>query len=540
MLCSEEYPVTDERRTTGKRSKKIYVLWGAALALLLTAGLVCWLVVVPAWRTRSAVARVEKASYVGMKGFGDVYQFNERAAEECVSELGGPTEAVRGLRLYLRLPSKFTPHRKTAKFMLCLCGGAALGELIQLLEDEDIQVRCSAIRALGAIEKAPAYTALFEALAEEDRTAHSAAFGALRRTTSPAVIDPAIAALKGECTSARYTAALVLGYVRGPGRIRPLTSALSDPEANVRARAAESLGLSSDRQAAEPLARALRDSNGRVRYEAARALARLRDPRTVGALVAAMKSKDTNTAAAAALLAIGEDAVPAVIGALRSENALARMQAVSVLGRICDSRAVSPLIALLRDKNDGVRMVAAKALGWLGDPRAVEDLRKRERDTSVSVRDAADKALGRIKAAASEQDRGRFEGQWRSMSIPSDIAFSRGGYFKRQWPGGPYGMIVSNCSGEWRRRGRQLTVTVKQVWHHPRYPASEARSTPYSEEWTVVLVAGKLLVLSETGKDRWEYCRIGSAEAPKDRDDADFPRRSDEKTAKQKPEKQPR
>lgn len=35
------------------RSKRIYVYWGVALALLLTLGLVCWTVVVPVFPGRA-------------------------------------------------------------------------------------------------------------------------------------------------------------------------------------------------------------------------------------------------------------------------------------------------------------------------------------------------------------------------------------------------------------------------------------------------------------------------------------------------------
>jgi len=61
-----------------KRSKRLYILWGVALTLLLAAGAFCWAVVVPVWQVRSIV---------------DECTGNQLSQAEGVAQLGGPTRA---------------------------------------------------------------------------------------------------------------------------------------------------------------------------------------------------------------------------------------------------------------------------------------------------------------------------------------------------------------------------------------------------------------------------------------------------------------
>ena len=83
-----------KKGTTRPRSRRLYVCWGIALALLLVAALVCWLMVVPVWRVRRAVLSCPE--------FGErLVLLNEvRVAEEAIESLGGPERALPGLRCY--------------------------------------------------------------------------------------------------------------------------------------------------------------------------------------------------------------------------------------------------------------------------------------------------------------------------------------------------------------------------------------------------------------------------------------------------------
>jgi len=65
-----------------------------------------------------------------------------------------------------------------------------------------------------------------------------------------------------------------------------------------------------------------------------------------------------------------------------------RLQAVAVLGKLGDARAVPALIRALQDPNETVRGLAAQVLGDLGNsPSAVAALERARRDRSAFVRD---------------------------------------------------------------------------------------------------------------------------------------------------------
>src|SRR4051812_1645894 len=77
-----------------------------------------------------------------------------------------------------------------------------------------------------------------------------------------------------------------------------------------------------------------------------------------------------------------------------------RLQAVMVLGRLGDKRAVPALVHALTDQAEGIRGLAAQILGKLGDPRAVPGLERARHDASGFVREKATEALSLIHPAS--------------------------------------------------------------------------------------------------------------------------------------------
>ena len=75
-------------------------------------------------------------------------------------------------------------------------------------------------------------------------------------------------------------------------------------------------------------------------------------------------------------------------------------RAASVLGRICDSRALGPLVDSLDHRDPEVRGQSAAALGELRDTAAVEPLVRATRDPDRFVRASAGAALDRLGTAA--------------------------------------------------------------------------------------------------------------------------------------------
>ena len=147
------------------------------------------------------------------------------------------------------------------------------------------------------------------------------------------------------------------------GRGRGAT--VDDPEA--RRLAAQALADDTSDDAAALIARALADTDWRVRKEAAQSAALSpRRAEVLRELLAGLGDRDNvgfRNSAVEALVAIGPDAVPTAIAALRTLDADGRKLAVEVLGGVPDARGAEALASALSDEDPNVRQSAAEALG---------------------------------------------------------------------------------------------------------------------------------------------------------------------------------
>ncbi len=149
-----------------------------------------------------------------------------------------------------------------------------------------------------------------------------------------------------------------------PAAVRSL---LEHPEPETRRLGTQQIAELRAPDAAALLLKALADSDWRVRKEAA-SIARVLEDRPVVlvALAGALGEKEDvglRNAAVEALVAIGTDAVPAAIAALRGLDADGRKLAVEVLAGVPDEGGTHELVRALRDADANVRSAAAEALG---------------------------------------------------------------------------------------------------------------------------------------------------------------------------------
>jgi HEAT repeat protein len=139
----------------------------------------------------------------------------------------------------------------------------------------------------------------------------------------------------------------------------------TEPEA--RRVAVQQIAKVRGREGPDLLLRALGDDDWRVRKEgAAVAPALERREEVVASLVAALEETvniGLRNAAVEALIAIGYDAVGAVVEAMTRLDADARKLAVEVLGGVADARGTAALARALADEDANVRVAAAEALG---------------------------------------------------------------------------------------------------------------------------------------------------------------------------------
>jgi hypothetical protein len=125
-----------------KKSKRLYIYWSGALALLLAVGLFCSLIVVPTWRTRTVLAELLRRG-----------SFTEEEMRTAIEQLGGPERAADRISFYMRLPcrTKDLGIRETGVSVLEDCGEPAIPVLEGLREDFDPKIRLYARMALQEI-----------------------------------------------------------------------------------------------------------------------------------------------------------------------------------------------------------------------------------------------------------------------------------------------------------------------------------------------------------------------------------------------------
>ncbi|MBN1773306.1 MAG: HEAT repeat domain-containing protein [Deltaproteobacteria bacterium] len=169
---------------------------------------------------------------------------------------------------------------------------------------------------------------------------------------------------------------LALGRLGDRGALPRLRSLAGgdDPLATVAALSVARLG---DRSADPRLRTLLVDDDPRVRCAAAEALAGARDPAVASELVpllAADQPTPVVRAAQAALLRMGETAVPALAAALDGAEPSVAWAAAETLGDIGSPAAVAPLTARLAGLDAVLRDYIVEALGRIGELRALPAL----------------------------------------------------------------------------------------------------------------------------------------------------------------------
>lgn len=126
-----------------KRSKRIYILWGVALALLLSLGLVCWLVVVPYYSAKHAVQKANSVS-----------RDDHAARQEIVQGLGSPEQAAWKLGRYIRIRrvvgdssaqgTEWDFTAVEAVLLLRYCGRPGLARLFEIIRKRDTDLGMAA------------------------------------------------------------------------------------------------------------------------------------------------------------------------------------------------------------------------------------------------------------------------------------------------------------------------------------------------------------------------------------------------------------
>ena len=276
-------------------------------------------------------------------------------------------------------------------------GPATLDLLISQLAAEDLEVRRSAVVALGRIGDSRATPGLIKALGEESLAIDAA--NALGQIGDPRAVDELLTLIGSDDASLRQTAINALNAVIPPSMSERIIPLLHDSDPNVRESAVKIAGYFGYPESPDALLELSRDPNERVRCAAIEHLPYVEDERAFAVLVHAIKEETPNVRAAAAR-ALGTmdvpDALKPLIEGLSDEDAWVRYFSARALGRRRSDDSVEALERVIeKERFNHVRIAALDSLGQIGGPRIAGIVAGLIKDDDPDVAHAAQVAYER-------------------------------------------------------------------------------------------------------------------------------------------------
>jgi len=280
-------------------------------------------------------------------------------------------------------------------------GPATLDLLMAQLSAEDLEVRRSAVVALGRIGDSTATTALVKTLGDESLTIDAA--NALAEIGDPKAVDGLLNLIGNDDASIRQAAVSALNSVIEPSMSERIIPLLHDPDPNVRESAVKIAGYFGYPDAAGALLELSRDANERVRCAAIEHLPYVEDERAFEILVEAIKAESPDVRAAAAR-ALGTMDAPEVvqplIEGLSDDDVWVRYFSARALGRRRSEESVAALEKVIeKEKFNHVRIAALDSLGQIGGQRIAGIVAGLVRDDDPDVAHAAQVAFGKSQPA---------------------------------------------------------------------------------------------------------------------------------------------
>ena len=276
-------------------------------------------------------------------------------------------------------------------------GSATLNLLMAQLTAEDLEVRRSAVVALGRIGDARATSALVNTLSDESLAIDAA--NALGQIGDPQAVDGLLNLIGHEDASIRQAALGALNSVLPPSMSERIIPLLHEPDPNVRESAVKITGYFGYPEAASALVDLSRDPNERVRCAVIEHLPFVEDERAIDVLVRAMKEETPNVRAAAARALGNMDAphvVKQLIDGLSDEDVWVRYFSARALGRRRSEDSVEALERVVeKEQFNHVRIAALDSLGQIGGQRVARIVTALVRDDDPDVARAAHDALSK-------------------------------------------------------------------------------------------------------------------------------------------------
>ena len=276
-------------------------------------------------------------------------------------------------------------------------GSATVELLIGQLISEDLEIRRSAVVALGRIGDSMATPALIETLNDESLTIDAA--NALGQIGDARAVDGLVNLIGNPDASVRQAAVSALNSLTLPSMSERIIPLLHDPDPNVRESAVKIAGYFGYPEATAALLELSHDSNERVRCAALEHLPYIDDERTLDVLIQAMKEETPNVRAAAAR-GLGHTFAPeagqSLIEGLSDDDVWVRYFSARALGRLKSDESVEALKGVVeKEKFNHVRIAALDSLGQIGGERIAGIVGELVKDDDPDVAQAAKVALGK-------------------------------------------------------------------------------------------------------------------------------------------------
>ena len=200
-----------------------------------------------------------------------------KAAAEAVGDLED-TRPIRSLITLVKSDPYWEVRKEAVEALQSIGDNAAVGTLIDALNDSNTEVCKAAVSALGDFENPRAVKPLLNLLENADTEIRMEIVQALGEIGDMGAAQGLRPLLQDENHELRIAAIEAIGEIkdRGSESVDALIQALTDPDGAVRKKAAQALGEIGDLKALDPLSLLLKDENEEVRRAAAEALGDLR------------------------------------------------------------------------------------------------------------------------------------------------------------------------------------------------------------------------------------------------------------------------
>ncbi|HID99598.1 MAG TPA: hypothetical protein EYP59_04825, partial [Thiotrichaceae bacterium] len=305
------------------------------------------------------------------------YNFRVRyKTAQALVNLGSP-KALRPLVLATH-KSIETPHnpfsaRLDANFLNLLIQKFDYSLLIELLKDENADVRNYAAKALGYLGDSKTVDALIALLKDENIKVRNSATKALGNLGDSKAIEPLILLLKDENAQMRNSAIQALVNFNDAKVVKALITLLKDENHGVRYNTVNAFEKIGNTNVEQFLISLLKDESKKVRHITETALLQLGSAEAIRPLI--LRQIKDSKLDKKFLLYIEKVGTFPLIALLKDEKTDVRNYARKALDHLGDFQAVGPLIiSMLEEKDKNIQYRAAETLIYLGDVRGIRPL----------------------------------------------------------------------------------------------------------------------------------------------------------------------